>query len=138
MVLTAGSGHPFANVSVTNPAYEAVNVSCEVRFHESLDDNLYRDQLSADIDRFLAPWVFEQGRYLDFGGALHRSVVLKYIEDLGYVDFVTDLTLSVRDNAGTLIASGLSEVTASTSWSVLTSHRLHHIGHDVCLTAGSP
>ena len=134
----SGLNCPFANVSVTNPAYEAVNVSCEVRFHESLDDNLYRDQLSADIDRFLAPWVFEQGRYLDFGGALHRSVVLKYIEDLGYVDFVTDLTLSVRDNAGTLIASGLSEVTASTSWSVLTSHRLHHIGHDVCLAAGSP
>ena len=45
-------------------------------------------QLSLDIEQFLCPWAFEDGSDIEFGGKISKSVVLNFIEERHYVDYV--------------------------------------------------
>jgi hypothetical protein len=120
----------FVDLKVENPRYEAIKVNCNVAFQEGLDKLFYRDSLATDIDKFLAPWAFEEGRGIKFGGALHQSVILNFVENLPYVDFVTDFILDVY--IGAVVKAQVTEAIASTSRSILTSYQFHNIGFNVC------
>ena len=78
---------------VKNPDYEPVRVSLGVRFHKGLDVNFHKKQLQEDITKFLSPWAFDSTQNIAFGTALHSSVVIDYIEELEYVDYLEDLKL---------------------------------------------
>jgi hypothetical protein len=121
---------PFADVQVQNPQYEAINVKCEVKIKEGLDEEEHIKKLREDIDKFLAPWAFEEGRGIDFGGKMHRSQIIYYMEKLEYVDYVTDFLMDLYIDGS--VQTNLEEVKASTSRSVLTSYRNHVIGTNVC------
>lgn len=121
---------PFADLQVENPQYEAINVKCEVKIKEGLDEGAFIDRLKEDIDKFLAPWAFKEGRGIDFGGTIHRSQIIFYMEKLEYVDFVTDFTMDLYLDGSTM--TDLEEAKATTSKSVLTSYRNHLIGTNVC------
>ena len=82
---------------VKNPDYEAVKVSLGVRFHKGLDVNFYKKQLQEDITKFLSPWAFDATQNIAFGTALHSSVVIDYIEELEYVDYLENLKLQRGD-----------------------------------------
>jgi hypothetical protein len=84
---------PFVKIRALNARYQPFRVSGKVRFRQGKSDEFYRKQLQRDLDRILAPWAFEQGKEIDFGGAVHQSVILRHIEDLDYVDYVTDFLL---------------------------------------------
>ncbi len=128
----------FVKVSVENPVYEAVRVDCKVAFGKGFDENYYKKQLEEDLKRFLAPWAFEDGRELTFGGSLHRSMVVGFMENLHYVDHVMDVTLSVVDEEGNAQAGrgGLSEIVLSKPWAVLTTHWEHRVEPGACSKAG--
>ena len=85
--------NPFLNLRVENPIYEPLKISLKVGFHVGYDEGFYGLKLQDDIQRFLSPWAFEDGKDLTFGGELHKSTILKFIEDLPYVDYVNDLTM---------------------------------------------
>lgn len=123
---------PFADLQVQNPQYEAIKVKCEVKIMEGLDETAYIEKLKEDIDRFLAPWAFDAGRDIGFGGSIHRSQIIYYIEKLGYVDFVTDFLMDLHLEGSVL--TDLEEAKATTSKSVLTSYRDHQIGTNVCVS----
>ncbi len=128
--------NPFIDLRIENPRYEAVRVNCQVQFKENLDKNLYQGLLMSAIDRFLAPWAFDNKNELDFRGSLHQSVIINFIENLDYIDFITDFSLDLFiDN--TLDKNGVSEITASTSRSILTSYRHHIIGLHTCIAVTS-
>ncbi len=122
---------PFADLQVQNPLYEAIQVKCEVKFYEGLDIPAHLDQLKTDIDRFLAPWAFNESRAINFGGLVHRSQIIYYIEKLPYVDYVTDFVLNLYEN-GVVTKVNLDEVKATTSKSILTTYRNHLIGTNTC------
>ncbi len=122
---------PFADTAVENPTYEAIRVNCQVQFNKDLLFDDYSKKLKADVTRFLAPWAFTEGREIDFGGSMHRAYIIKFMEDLSYVDFVTDVTLDLLDG-DTAILTDVVEVTASTSKSILTSYKDHNIGNNTC------
>ena len=122
----------FVDLKVENPRYEAVQVHCSVGFRNWVnDDDLYEKQLKSDIDKFLAPWAFDQAGDIEFGGRLERSVILKYVLDLPYVDYVTDFSLSLHIE-NTMVGTELPEVIASDSRSILTSFEEHDISMAHC------
>jgi len=91
---------PFIYLRVENPIYEPIQLSFNVGFHEGRDEGFYGQKLHQQLQEFLSPWAFEtesdSTTDLVFGGELHKSVVLKFIEDLEYVDFVNDFNMYHR------------------------------------------
>lgn len=82
---------------VVNPQYESVTVSLGVQFYKGFDRNFYEQQLNEDITKFLSPWAFDSTKNIAFGIALHSSVLVDYIEELPYVDYLEGLQLTVDD-----------------------------------------
>ncbi|MEL6868129.1 MAG: hypothetical protein AAFP19_27145, partial [Bacteroidota bacterium] len=108
-------------IKVLNPIYERVQVDFKVKFKAGFDDtDYYKGVLDNDITEFLSPWAFEESLDITFGGSMHKSVVLNFIEELNYVDFVTDFQIkhfTLTDTAGTY----KNEIITETPRSILTS-----------------
>lgn len=83
----------FTRIAVTNPDYEEVRVNFNVFFHAGFDKGLYTTQLNDDIIKFLSPWLYDEGADLTFGGRIHRSSILEFVEQRSYVNFVTEFQL---------------------------------------------
>ncbi|MFO0795313.1 MAG: hypothetical protein U0586_14780 [Candidatus Brocadiaceae bacterium] len=59
-----------------------------------LDETFYVEKMQEAITRFLSPWAaFPGGGSPSFGGKVYKSVLINFVEDLPYVDYVTDFQL---------------------------------------------
>ena len=87
---------PFIKIHVTNPTYETLLFDCKVSFHPGFDAGYYSDVLNEDIKKFLSPWAYVEGQDIVFGGKVHASEILAFIEGRVYVDFVVDFELYHR------------------------------------------
>ncbi|OPY69814.1 MAG: hypothetical protein A4E57_00948 [Syntrophorhabdaceae bacterium PtaU1.Bin034] len=79
----------FATIHVENPVYEKIKVDFKVAFYRDYEFGHYRDLLNREIIEFLTPWAFDRGTEIVFGGQVHKSVILDFVEDRPYVDYVT-------------------------------------------------
>ena len=116
---------PFVKLEVANPRYEQVKLDFKVEFKPGFDPNFYKTLLEQDIIRYLSPWAYEESGGLSFGGRVLRSVLLDFVEERPYVEFLTDFKLFH-------IVSGLSsgdigEVKPQSASSILVSSRTHAI-----------
>lgn len=88
---------PFIYLRVENPIYEPIQLSFNIGFHEGYDEGFYGKKLHQQLQEFLSPWAFEnelnEKSDLVFGGELHKSTILKFMEELEYVDFVNDFNM---------------------------------------------
>ncbi len=109
----------WVNLTVDNPQFEQVQVYCVVELHEGLDETIFTNKLKEDITRFLAPWAFDEEARIDFGGSLHESVILDFIEEREYVNYLRDLRIfqKIGDNP----RKEVKEAVASTGRSILVS-----------------
>ncbi|OUL37362.1 hypothetical protein BV372_02920 [Nostoc sp. T09] len=107
----------WVDIKVVNPAYEHIQVECEVKFKSPYDANFgyYRRDLEQAITQFLTPWTVDKGDEIHFGGTVYRSSILNFIEQQYYVDYVVDFKMH-HDNQ-----RNVREAIASTARSVLTS-----------------
>ena len=80
---------PFVKLNVLNPKFEEVQFQFDVKITTPFDESFYIKQLSLDIEQFLCPWAFDNEKDIEFGGKISKSVVLNYIEERHYVDYVT-------------------------------------------------
>ncbi len=78
-----------------NPDYEKVIIKLKVKFYEKYDENFYKKQLNEDLIKFLSPWAFDTSKQIIFGVELQRSIVIEYIENLYYVDFISILEMAI-------------------------------------------
>lgn len=87
---------PFAarRLKVINPLFEQIEVAFGVAFYPAYDRGETEERLNRDIIRFLSPWAYAQGKDIAFGGRIHRSVILNFIEEQSYVDYITDFTMN--------------------------------------------
>lgn len=83
----------FIRLDVCNPRYEQLLVECSVGFYEGIDKGRYTDILNEDLKRFFSPWAYDDAEDIPFGGSIHASEVLTFIERRSYVDHVTDFKL---------------------------------------------
>jgi hypothetical protein len=79
----------FTHIDVENPVYEEVKVAFHVVFHKDYEFGHYRSELNRELVAHLTPWAYDQGKDIVFGGHIHKSVILDFVEDRSYVDYVT-------------------------------------------------
>jgi len=113
-------------VRVRNPAYQAIRLDFKVRFRAGHPFDYTRRQLHEAIVQALSPWAFAAGRQLDFGGRIYRSVLLDFIEELPYVDFVTDFRCGLA-GSGDLLLNDVAEIVAEWPDTILVSAARHVI-----------
>lgn len=108
--ITANYVSPFVNVHVSNPSYETLLVDCKVSFHPEFDPGYYSTVLNEEIKKFLSPWAYEEGRDIVFGGKVHASEILAFIEGRVYVDHVTDFELYHRHHGESFLGGGIGDM----------------------------
>ena len=116
----------FTKVVAQNPDYEEVVLEFDVAFHKSLEFGFYQKQLNEDIKKFLTPWAFDEGRDIHFGGQIHKSILIHFIDGLEYVDFVTNFNMYHKDENG-IKSNKLEIAETSTSRAILVSTENHTI-----------
>lgn len=115
----------FVTLEVVNPLYEEIQTKFKVRFHEGKDKGFYTKQLNEDIKKFLSPWAFDEGADITFGGKIHGSYIINFVEERDYVDYITDFELyQIVNNVRT---PHIEEAVAKTSRSILVSYNKHDI-----------
>ena len=80
------------------------------------DETYYTNQLRLEITRYLSPWAFPGGGSPSFGGKIFKSVLINFVEERPYVDYVTDFKLFLEKGA-----ADLNEAEGSTAVSILVS-----------------
>ncbi len=114
-------------LKVMNPEYEAIRVNTNVQFNEGYDEFLYKSILKDDITKLLAPWAFDETKQIEFGGKLHKSVLIDYIENLEYIDYVESINFYVVDKNGKQ-GKSLTSYTAASPITIMVSDQSHVVG----------
>jgi hypothetical protein len=115
---------PAVELYIKNPLYEEINVEFNVRFLPGFDNGFYGQKLEEDIIKFLAPWAYDVSD-ISFGGRIHKSMILNFVEEQPYVDFVT--CFRMNQVTATENLRNIDEAVASTSASIITSAAAHSI-----------
>lgn len=115
-----------AVIAVKNPNYQQVRIDCRVQFRPGYEFSYYSEQVRQALVRVLSPWAFDATRPIAFGGRVIRSVLLDVVEELPYVDYVTDFRMTVIAADGSAGAD-LPEVQAATPDAILVSAQAHLI-----------
>ncbi len=91
----------FVEVNTQNPEYEELLLDFKVRFKRNYEFGFYSKKLNDDLIRYLSPWAFSSSFEISFGGRVHKSVIMDFIEKLDYVDFITQFRMYhlVHDNS---------------------------------------
>jgi hypothetical protein len=114
-------------VSVKNPSYQKIKLDFKVHFRTGNPFNQYRDILQTALIQALSPWAFDVDREITFGGAVYKSVLLNFVEELSYVDYVTDFVM--HSYVGTTVdTADVSEARPATPDAILVSDATHTIG----------
>lgn len=123
----------FARISVINPEYESIQVKCNVTYLPEFqkDKGYYDKELIADIRKFLSPWAYDEGADIVFGGKIHSSYIINFIEERPYVDYLTDFEMYRLPEAGTeedkYEPEPKEEISASHAKTILVSADTHLI-----------
>ncbi|MGM0460097.1 MAG: baseplate J/gp47 family protein [Bacteroidota bacterium] len=146
----SGINSSCVDLHVKNPIYEEIKVKLNVKFHEGFDNGFYGKQLEDDLKGFLSPWAVDAGSTLELGGTIHKSVVLNFVEERPYVDFLTcfEIWHIIYDPAtGEEISrNNVNQAEASTAVSILGStgqmgrygdHDITVLESDDCECAGN-
>ena len=83
-----------ATLHVRNPIFEPVIANFKVRLFDGLDETFYEELLNQDIINFLSPWASGSAAEIEFGGKVFKSVLVNFVEERSYVDYVEDFKLS--------------------------------------------
>ncbi|MWB94640.1 phage baseplate protein [Flavobacterium sp. GA093] len=110
---------------VINPNYEEVTVDLKVKFKPGYDENFYMQELNTDMIKFLSPWALDKNSPITFGVSIHSSLLINYIEKLGYVDYLEDVKLLKNGTLSDKVA------VPSNPKSILVSAKSHFISTDI-------
>ena len=114
------------NVKVKNPNYQKVMVEFKVRFRSGFEFNYYSQKLNDQLKQFLSPWAFTPTRDISFGGKIYKSVLLDFVEDIEYVDYVEDFYMyGISELTGR--SNDLNEIQPETPDTILVSNTYHTI-----------
>jgi len=123
---------------IKNPLYESIRAEFNVLFRFA-DTGFYLKKLNQDIREFLAPWSSDCGADITFGGRIHKSMILNFVEERSYVDYVTCFKMYhiVPTDPDNNPSDDVDEAEASTAVSILGSveeHTIHAIefGSEEC------
>lgn len=106
---------------VVNPVFEEIQMKFKLKLAKGFDDfTIYCKQLQEEITAFLSPWAYGKDD-INFGGKMYKSVMINFIEERPYVDYITDVEMFHITEKNQLIKTDQDEITASTARSILVS-----------------
>jgi hypothetical protein len=114
------------NISVRNPGYQKIQLNFKVKFKIGNEFNFYKGKLMQQIIAFLSPWAFAPTRDVSFGGIVYKSVLIDFIEELSYVDYVMDFKMYSYIDAPSAYID-ISEVRPEAPNIILVSEKFHVI-----------
>lgn len=89
-------------IAVENPLYEEIQVRCAVHFRKGLHAGRHQNLLNQALCDYLSPWS-PGGNTVHFGWSLSEQEIKSFIQNLDYIDHVTDFSLlRVAPRAGGL------------------------------------
>lgn len=104
------------------PQFEEVRLACRVVLRSGyLDAMYYEELLQQEVTEFLSPWAYGGSDTLAFGGSVHKSVLIDFIEERSYVDFITNVRMYHTPGEDAVEGGDTDEVIASTARSILVS-----------------
>ncbi len=109
-----------------NPRYQRVRLDFKVRFRPGIEFNFYARELRAALIGHLSPWTRDSARAIEFGGTVYKSAVLDFVEDLDYVDYLTDFRM-YHLRGGASDGDDVNEARATTPDAILVSDASHDI-----------
>lgn len=110
-----------------NPEYETVFLDFRVKFYDQFDANAYLKILNEDIVRYLSPWAYGNFSDIHFGGELYKSVIIRFIEERPYVDFISQFKMFQRIGPEDQNTTDISKIVATSARAILVSARTHTI-----------
>jgi hypothetical protein len=90
-----------ATIKVKNAHYVPVKVRFAVRFLPGRNEGYYRQRLNQELNRFLSPWAYEEGADIVIGGRIYANVIINFIEQRPYVDYVAHIKLFSSEDGRT-------------------------------------
>ncbi|MDR9366105.1 MAG: baseplate J/gp47 family protein [Balneolaceae bacterium] len=114
-----------ASIKAADAIYELVRFEFKIQFHTGLDFNYYQNQTREDLKRLLAPWVFDLDAAIEFGGSFSEYQVVNYLENLEYVDYISDFALFHQPFGGDFTRKTMVE--PSNSMAILVPSENHDI-----------
>lgn len=122
----------FAEVSVCNPSYTQIKTRCVVKFKAGYNEGFYKSRLIEEIKRFLAPWAYDEGGNISIGGTIHASVLINFIAERPYIDYVANLKLFQSEDGkrftdARALNDGKNQVTSRRPDTILVSAQNHEI-----------
>lgn len=136
--------NPFIKLHVRNPQFEEIQLEFNVTFHPGHDEAYYLNLLNDEIERFLCPWAFDTSKAVSFGGTIHKSTLIDFIEERPYVHVLSAFKVHhiIRDEQSVVQTANydVEEVVTSSSRSVLvsyadgtTKHLIHVTSNGACV-----
>lgn len=124
---------------VRHPQFEEIRLEFKLKLTEGLEFNFYSELLQKEITEFLTPWAYGKGTDIVLGGKVHKSVLINFIEERSYVDYITEVKMYHRKDESLAESSDTDTIEASTSKSVLVSapsskHTICEVGAACVLT----
>ncbi|MDX2370269.1 MAG: hypothetical protein QNK36_17990 [Colwellia sp.] len=107
--LLASIGAMQVQYHVTNPRYYQIRIGFGVKFKLGFEFNYYSRKLNQKIIQFLTPWMRETNKDIYFGGIIYKSEILDFIEELPFVDYLTDFTLAGYENEQALVNNHMKD-----------------------------
>jgi hypothetical protein len=118
---------PHVQLEVRNPVFEPIQLDFSVRFFAGRDPVQYAKLLNQALIEYLSPWAYGSEAPITFGGKMHKSSVLDFVEELPYVDYVLHFKMHQSPDDTLLKKMDIETAVAQTGRSILVSHRQHKI-----------
>ena len=124
-VLLTEHASPWVNFDVVNPTYEAVKITVALKLKGGYEFNYYEKIINLKLQKFLSPWMNQANSEIYFGGKITKSMVIKFLEDLDYVDYLIELSLFQLSGDSITAGRDTEIAEASNPASILVSYPRH-------------
>jgi len=92
-----------ARLRVENAAYVQIRIRVGVRFSDPDNPAFYRQKLNDELNRYLAPWAYDEGADIVIGRRIYASSIINFIDQRPYVDYVAGIKLFSSDDGETFV-----------------------------------
>ncbi|MDB5121294.1 MAG: hypothetical protein JWN56_2512 [Sphingobacteriales bacterium] len=120
----------WAQFQIINPMYEPVKVSVSLKLKRGYEFNYYEKIIDQKLQEFLSPWITNSSSDIHFGGKVTKSMIIKFLEDLEFVDYLTSFSLQKFSPGIKAFGNNVEVAEASNPAAILVSAMQHTIVND--------
>ncbi len=88
----------FATVRVKNPSFLHIKTRFAVKFKDDSNDGYFKRLLDEALKKNLAPWAYDETIDVVLGGKIFANMIVNFIAEQPYVDFVAGIRLFQSEN----------------------------------------